>query len=77
MCSTDRGNFQEAQPRIHVERASWFHSDLPLQPGYRPAWRRPRQTAQAEHTRQVRGDPDQTASAEAWHRYTTFTFTFT
>lgn len=66
----DWGNFQEAQPWIYVEWASWFRSDLPLQPGNRPARWSPRQAAQAQHTCQVWGDPEQTAPAEAWHRYT-------
>ena len=52
-----------------MERASGIHPDVPFQPRNRPAWRCARQAAQAEHSRQVWGNPDQTASAETWHRY--------
>ena len=64
----DWGDLQEAQPRLHVERASGLHPDLPLQPGNRPARWRARQAAKARHTRQVRGDPAHAASEKEGQR---------
>ena len=59
---------QGAGRGVHVERASWFHPDLPDQPGYGGPLQRTRQDSQPRQGRAMQVHHAGTPTPDAWHK---------